>query len=83
LYFTGSAIAVIILGISIPQPSAILIAFATGAYRPHAMSSDDVLLIMAVMSAVFTCIILFTLTGGSPDWRANITRDSEKYETGE
>jgi hypothetical protein len=80
LFFLGSAIAVIILGVSIPQPSNILTAFAAGDYLPQAISSDDVLLMIAVISAALTCIILFTLTSGSPDWRAKMTKSFEKQD---
>jgi hypothetical protein len=58
---------------SIPQPSAMLTAVATGAYLPHSMSSDDVHLMIAMISIVTTGAILFTLPGGSSDWRAKMT----------
>ena len=80
LYFIGSAIAVIILGISIPQSSGILVAVAAGDYLPHALSSDDVLLMIAGISVILTGIILFSLSSGSPKWRAQITRSLEEYE---
>jgi len=82
LYFVGSAIAAIILGISIPQQSYILTAFAAGAYLPQSVSSDDVLLLIAVISVMITFIILYTLVGGSAKWRAKITKEAEKEESG-
>jgi hypothetical protein len=81
-YYVRSAVAAIILGISIPQQSNIITAFQSGWYVPQGASVDDMLLVIAAISVLLVLVLFVViLSAGSTKWRERITAKRDKYAT--
>jgi hypothetical protein len=73
LFYTCSAAAALILGVSISQHSYIVAAFLGGSYLPQGISLDDILLLIAGLSTLAMLFVLRPTSVGSENWRKKIT----------
>jgi hypothetical protein len=75
IFFVGSAIVAIIVGLSVSQQSQKAEAFQIAPYVPLNLTTDDLLLLIAIPSVLFALVVLATLPSGSSKWRASVTKN--------